>query len=115
MRNSISYLPIVTDRKATIYKGVDCEDDTLFINPDDNVTLCTDGTNVEYWLSFIFDDRRRPFSELQIELNITVKEFLEHTQGDDTFVYLILTSPNKVRVSINTLHVTIYDEVHTIR
>lgn len=117
MRNKINALPIILDRKATIYTG--CDDDSLIhfydCDSDDNVILCSDGTNVEYWLSFIFDDRRRPFSALQIELNFTVAEFMEWTQGEDTYVDLILVAPNKVNVFITMESDIIYDEVHTIR
>ena len=116
MHNKINALPITLDRKATIYEGVgDRDNDTFHIfDSDDNVTLCSDGTIVEYWLSFIFDERRPPLSNLQIELNLTVAEFMEWTQGEDTYVDLVLISPNKVGVFITTLHDVIYDEVHTI-
>lgn len=114
MCNKINALPITLDRKATIYTGAD-DDLNHFYDSDDNVILCSDGTNVEYWLSFIFDDRRHPFSNLQIELNLTVAEFMEWTQGEDTYVDLVLIAPNKVGVFITTQHDTIYDEVHTIR
>lgn len=114
MRDKINNLPIVLDRKATIYKGVDGRDDYFIDDSDGNVILCSDGTNVEYWLSFIFDDRRRPLATIQIELNISIEEFLEYTRGDDTYVDLILISPNKVGVFITTQHDVIYDEVHTI-
>lgn len=117
MYNKIDALPITLDRKATIYTGAD---DSLLnyfydYDSDDNVILCSDGTNVEYCLSFIFDDRRLPFSNLQIELNLTVAEFMEWTQGEDTYVDLVLIAPNKVGVFITTQHDAIYDEVHTIR
>ena len=117
MRNKINALPITLDRKATFYDGVGDGDITIFHNfdSDDNVILCSDGTNVEYLLSFIFDERRLPFSNLQIELNLTVAEFMEWTQGEDTYVDLILISPNTVGVFITTQHDVIYDEVHTIR
>lgn len=117
MHNKINALPITLDRKATIYEGVGDGDITTFHNfdSDDNVILCSDGTNVEYWLSFIFDDRRHPFSNLQIELNLTVAEFMEWTQGEDTYVDLVLISPNKVGVFITTQHDVIYDEEHDIR
>lgn len=116
MHNKINALPITLDRKATIYEGVD-GDSAIFHNfdSDDNVILCSDGTNVEYLLTFIFDDRRHPFSNLQIELNLTAAEFMEWTQGEDTYVDLVLISPNKVGVFITTQHDVIYDEVHTIR
>ena len=117
MRNKINALPIILDRKVTIYTG--CGDDPLFhfydCDSDDNVVLCSDGTNVEYWLSFIFDERRSPLSNLQIELNPTVAEFMEWTQGEDTYVDLVLISPNKVNVFITTQSDVIYNEVHTIR
>ena len=117
MRNKINALPITLDRKATIYTGGDGDPLDYFYDcdSDENVILCSDGTNVEYWLSFIFDDRRHPFSNLQIELNLTVAEFMEWTQGEDTYVDLVLISPNKVGVFITTQHDVIYDEVHTIR
>lgn len=115
MHNKINSLPIVIDRKATIYNGVDNSLDDIDFNPDSKVILCSDGTNVEYWLSFIFDDRRHPYSELQIELDITVDMFLEYTNGDDTYVNLVLDSANKVGVFITTQHDVIYNEVHTIR
>lgn len=117
MCNKINALPITLDRKATIYEGVGDGDNDNFYNfdSDGNVILCSDGTNVEYWLSFFYDSRRRPFSNLQIELNLTVAEFMEWTQGEDTYVDLVLISPNKVGVFITTQHDVIYDEVHTIR
>lgn len=116
MHNKINSLPIVLDRKATIYDGAG-DSPSLFhdFDSDDNVTLCSDGTNVEYRLSFLFDDRRPPFSELQIELEITARELWEYTQGEDTYVDLVLVGPNKVGVFITTQHDVIYDEVHTIR
>ena len=115
--HKIDALPITLDRKATIYEGVGDGDTSIFHypNPDDKITLCSDGTNVEYWFSFILDERRLPYSELQIELNITAEEFMEWTQGEDTYVDLVLISPNKVGVFITTQHDVIYDEVHTIR
>lgn len=118
MTNTINSLPITLDRKATVYEGIDEKNSYLYQpDPDDNsnVILTSDGTNVEYWLSPFFDDRRRPLSALQIELNLTVKEFMEWTQGEDTYVDLILISPNKVGVFITSQHDVIYDEVHTIR
>lgn len=116
MNNKINSLPIVIDRKASFYEGVG-DDPTIFHNfdSDEKVTLCSDGTNVEYWTSPIFDDRRRPFSEIQIELNISAEEFMEWTQGEDTYVDLVLISPNKVGVFITTQHDVIYDEVHEVR
>lgn len=116
MHNKINALPITLDRKATIYTGAAADPLNYFYDcdSDDNVILCSDGTNVEYWLSFIFDDRRHPFSNLQIELNLTVSEFMEKTLGEDTYVDLVLISPNKVGVFITTQHDVIYDEVHTI-
>ena len=115
MRNKINSLPIILDRKASIYEGVGDHPYT-FVDEDseDKVILCSDGTNVEYWLSFIFDERCRPFNELQIELDITIKEFMEFTQGEDTYVDLVLIGGNKVGVFITTQHEVIYDEVHTI-
>lgn len=117
MHTKIDALPITLDRKATIYTGVGDDPHNHFYDCDsvDNVILCSDGTNVEYWLSFIFDDRRLPFSNLQIELSLTVAEFMELTRGEDTYVDLVLISPNKVGVFITTQHDIIYDEVHTIR
>ena len=112
MRN----LVITLDRKATIYTGSgDPHNLFRYVDSNNNVILCSDGTNVEYCLNFLFDDRRPPFSELQIELNITGEEFLEKTQGEDTYVDLVLISSNKVGVFITTKHYAIYDEVHTIR
>lgn len=117
MQNKINSLPIVIDRKASIYEGVGDGDTDIFhnIDSDDNVILTSDGTNVEYWISPFFDDRRRPFSELQIILNITVKEFMEFTQGEDTSVDLVLVNGGKIGVFITTESDVIYDEVHTVR
>ena len=117
MHTKINSLPIVLDRKATIYEGVGDGDTDIFydIDSDENVILTSDGTNVEYWLSPIFDDRRRPFSELQITLNISIKEFMELTQGEDTYVDLILVSGDKIGVVITTQNDVIYDEVHSLR
>lgn len=114
MIDNISALPITLDRKATIYTGVDNSLDYYDCDSDDNVILCSDGTNVEYWISPFFDYRRQPYSNLQIELDITVAEFMEWTQGEDTYVDLILITPNKVGVYITTQHDTIY-EVHTVQ
>lgn len=116
MHNKINSLPILLDRKATIYEGIGDNPEIFYdSDPDDKVILCSDGSNVEYWLSFIFDDRRRPFDALQIELDITTEEFVEWTQGKDTYVDLILVAPNKVGVFITTQSDVIYDKVHTIR
>lgn len=115
MHNKISSLPITLDRKATIYSGADGADIFYDFDSDDNVILCSNGTNVEYCLTFFIDERRLPFSEIQIELNITAREFWEYTQGEDTFVDLILIDSNKVGVFITTQRDVIYDEVHTIR
>lgn len=117
MRNKIISLPIVLDRKATVYEGSDEKDSFLFQpDPDDNssVILTSDGTNVEYWLSPFFDVHRPPLSEIQIELNITVREFWEYTQGEDTYVDLVLIDAGKVGVFITTEHDVIYDEVHMV-
>lgn len=107
--NKINALPIILDRKATIYEG----DDEYFCD-NDEVILCSDGTNVEYWFPPFFNDHRRPYNNIQISLNITADEFMELTQGVDTYVDLILIAPNKVSVFITTQHDAIYDEVHTI-
>ena len=117
MQTKINSLPIVLDRKATVYEGVGDGDTDIFhiIDSDDNVILTSDGTNVEYWISPFFDDRRRPFSEIQVVLNISIKEFMERTQGEDTFVDLILVNGGKISVFITTESETIYDEVHTVR
>ena len=117
MHNKINALPITLDRKATIYEGVGDGDIDIFhdFDSDDNIILCSDGTNVEYWLTFFVDDRRRPFSNLQIELNLSAAEFMEWTQGEDTYVDLVLIAPNKVGVFITTQHVVVYNEEHTIR
>ena len=116
MHNKISALPITLDRKATVYEGVGDEDTYMFIDDlGNNVTLCSDGTNVEYWLSFLFDSRRPPLPNLQIDLDITVEEFLECTQGQDTYVDLILVDANKVAVHISTQLDEIYNKVHTVR
>ena len=117
MHNKINALPIILDRKATIYEGVGDGDTDIFIDfdSDDPVTLTSDGSNVEYCLSPFFDERRLPFTELQIDLDISIREFLEYTDDEDTFVNLVLISPNKVGVSITTQYDVIYDEVHTVR
>lgn len=117
MHNKISQLPIALNRKATIYNGADVADSDIFYDfiSDDNVVLCSDGTNVEYLLSFLIDERRLPFSELQIELAITARELWDYTQGEDTYVDIVLLTPNKVGVFITTQHDVIYDEEHTIR
>lgn len=111
----ITHLPIVLDRKATIYGGVDDGDtDIHHLFDDDNVILCSDGTNVEFCISPFFDDRRRPYSEIRIELNTTVKEFMEWTQGEDAYVDLFLIDANEIGIFITTQHKPIY-EVHSIR
>lgn len=117
MQNMIISLPIVLNRKATIYEGVGDNDIDIFhdIDSDDKVILTSDGTNVEYWISPFFDDRRRPFSELQITLDISIKEFMEFSQGEDTYVDLVLVGGGKVGVFITTEHDVIYDEVHSVR
>ena len=117
MHNKINALPITLDRKATFYEGVGDGEVDLFhtYDLDGKVTLCSDGTNVEYWFTFFIDERRLPYSELQIDLDITTGEFMEYTQGEDTYVDLVLVAPNKVGVFITTQHDVIYDEVHTIR
>lgn len=117
MQTKINSLPIVLDRKATIYEGVGDGDTDIFhnIDSDDNVILTSDGTSVEYWFPPFFDDRRRPFSEIQVVLNISIKEFMEWTQGEDTFVDLILIDGDKIGVFITTQSDVIYDEVHTVR
>lgn len=116
MRNNISSLPIVVNRKATIYEGVGGDCTTCFgLEFGGNVILTSDGTNVEYWNGIFFDERCIPSSELQIELDITTEEFMELTQGDDTYVDLILVDANHVLVFITTQNDTIYDKVHTIR
>lgn len=117
MIDKINALPITLDRKATIYTGTGDDPLNYFYDydSDDNVILCSDGTNVEYWFSPFFDVRRHPFNNLQIELNLSVAEFMEWTQGEDTYVDLVLISPNKVGVFITTQHDVVYDEVHTIR
>ena len=116
MQTKIDTLPIILDRKATIYEGVGDGDTTTFdLEFGDKVFLTSDGTNVEYWNGIFIDNRRRPFSELQIELTITPEEFMERTQGDDTFVNLVLYDANHINVHITTQHDVIYDEVHTIR
>lgn len=114
MHNKINALPITIDRKATFYKGVGDGDDIFDFESDDNVILCSDGTNVEYWLSPFFDERRLPYSQLQITLDITASEFWEYTRGEGTYVDLVLVAPNKVGVFITTQHDIIYDEVHEL-
>lgn len=116
MRTKITSLPILLDRKASIYTGVGDGDTDIFFGciPDDNVLLTSDGSNVEFSNSTFVDFRRLPFTELQITLDITVEEFMELTQGEDTFVDIILTN-DKIRVTITTHHTVIYDKEHTIR
>ena len=117
MQTKINSLPIVLDRKATFYEGVGDGDTDIFYNfdSDENIILTSDGTIVEYWIPPFFDDRCRPFSELQITLNISIKEFMEWTQSEDTFVDLILIDGDKIIVTITTQSDVIYDEVHSIR
>lgn len=117
MRDKINDLPIILGRKATFYEGVGDDECDVFhnFNLDDKVTLCSDGTHVEYQLSFLYDERRPPYSQLRTELDITIGEFMEYTQGEDTYVNIILVAPNKISISITTQHDVIYDEVHTIR
>ena len=116
MQTKINALPITLDRKATLYNGAGNGDNSCFdLEFGDSVVLTSDGTNVEYWNGVFWDERRLPFSELQIELSISAEEFMEWTQGEDTFVDLILLDSNKVGVFITTQHDVIYDEVHTIR
>ena len=117
MQTKINSLPIILDRKATIYEGVGDKDTDLFydIDSDENVILTSDGTNVEYWISPFFDDRCRPFSEIQVVLNISIKEFMECTQGEDTYVDLILIDGGKIGVFITTQSDVIYDDVHSLR
>ena len=113
MYNTIFALPITLNRKPTIYTGADGDGD-IFFN-DGNVILCSDGTNVELWDGIFFDTRRLPFSNLMIELDLTVTEFMELTEGENAYVDLVLFSPNMVSVFITTQHDVIYDEVHTLR
>ena len=116
MQTKINALPIVLDRKATIYEGYGDGDTSYFdLEFNDKVILTSDGTNVEYWNGVFIDERHIPFSELQIELDITPEEFAEWTQGEDTFVDLVFTDAGHIGVFITTHHTVIYDEVHTIR
>lgn len=111
MHTRINALPIAIDRKATIYgEG----SDYYAVIPDENVILTTDGTNVEFWLSFIVDFTNPPLDALQIPLNMSNAEFVESTQGQDTFVDIILLKGGEVSVYIATEHETIYDEVHKL-
>lgn len=115
MNITILDLPIVIDRKASIYQSVGINGTDLLIpDYDANVILTSNGTVVEYWFSPATDPINA-LNELQIELNISVREFLEWTQGEDTYVDIILINPNKVGVFITTQHDVIYDEVHMIR
>lgn len=114
MNTVINALPIVLDRKATIYSGLNGTD--LLIDPDsdENVTLTTDGTNVEFLLTSWIDLRNRPYDALQVELNISIREFVELTQDQDTYVDLVLVKGGKLGVYITTQCNIIYDEVHTL-
>ena len=112
MTTLINALPIVIDRKATIYgEG----SDWYMADPDQKVILTSDGTNVEYWLSFILDSINPPLNALQVTLNMTVAEFEEWTQGQDTFVDIVLLKGGEIGVFITTEHDVIYDEVHSTR
>ena len=111
MQTLINALPIVIDRKATIYgEG----SDWCIADPDQKVILTTDGTNVEYWLSFIADFINPPLNALQVTLNMTVAEFEEWTQGLDTYVDIVLLKDGKISVFITTEHDVIYDEKHDL-
>lgn len=115
MRNKISNLPIILDRKASVYEGVgDGDTDCFDLEWGDNVILTSDGSSVEYWNGICIDCRRPPLSTIQIELNISTAEFKERTLGEDTYVELILVGGNKVIISITTAHDVIYYGVHTI-
>lgn len=111
MHTRINALPIVIDRKATIYgEGTDW----YIANPDNKVILTTDGTNVEYLTSSIIDFTNPPLNALQITLDMTVGEFEEWTQGQDTHVDITLLKGGKVGVYITTELDAIYDEVHDL-
>lgn len=82
-----------------------------FPDLEQNVILTTDGSNVEFWDGFIFDERRPPLDALRIDLHITFDELFKMALTTEMFVDLIMVSGNKVRVTITTKHDTIYNQV----
>ena len=109
MSTAINALPILLDRKATFYLS-----DLNAFEDDCNIILATDGTNVEYITGHFYDFNRPPLNALQIELNMSVNEFMEWTQGEDTYVDLVLLRGGKIGVYITTQHDVIYDEQHEL-
>ena len=79
-----------------------------------NVILTTDGSNVEFWDGFIVDERRPPLDSLRIDLRITFKELFMMARTPRMFVDLIMVGGNKIRVTITTPHVTVYDRIHWV-
>lgn len=102
---SINALPILLDRVVTV---------RLPETSDSNVILATDGFIVEYITGCFDDCECPPPTALRIELNMTVTEFMEKTQGEDTYIDLILLSGGKFGVYITTQHDVIYDEQHEL-
>ena len=144
MNNKIVSLPITIDREVKFYiteshpspiftsRNAVCPSSHLggFLNgtygslaltsqvtsPDleRNVILTTDGSNVEFWDGFIVDERRPPLDSLRIVLSITFKELLKMARTPRMFVDLIMVGGNKIRVTITTPHVTVYDRIHWV-
>lgn len=79
-----------------------------------NVILTTDGSNVEFWDGIIVDERRPPLDSLRIDLRITFKELFKMARSPRMFVDLIMVGGNKIRVTITTPHVTVYDRIHEV-
>lgn len=108
MTTAITALPILLDCTPSFYLP------ELNMNEESNVILATDGTNAEYITGRFYDFDHLPLNTLQIELDMTVAEFMELTQGDDTYVDLVLLSGGKLGVYITTQHNVIYDEQHEL-
>lgn len=108
MTTAINALPILLVRKATFNLP------ELNAYEDCNIILATDGTNVEYITGHSYDFNCPPLNALQIELNMNVDEFMELTQGEDTYVDLVLLRGGKIGVYITTLHDVIYAEQHEL-